>query len=194
MKKLPAAKRLIGLTGTIASGKSTALACFEQLGACVISADKLVHELYHVPQVRAQLEQWFGSAERAQVAKAVFSSAQDRKKVEEFLHPLVWQRALEQAAKAPQQWVVFEAPLLLEVGWEARTDLTLLVVANPKTLDARLKARGLSRAAYERRRKWQLPEEEKIRRADIVIFNRGSKQELCAKIKRLYEALNVFYA
>ena len=194
MRKQTPVKHLIGLTGSIASGKSTVLSCFEKLGAQTLSADKLVRELYQKPQVRKRLEEWFGSADRAKVAKAVFSSAMARRKVEQFLHPLVWRLAQEKLAGCTKPWAIFEVPLLFEKSWDERMDMTLLVVADPKTLPARLKERGFSLAAYERRRQIQLPEEEKIRRADVVIYNRGSKQALNAKIKDLYQALNTFYA
>lgn len=193
MNKLSPSKALVGLTGSIASGKSTALACFERLGAETISADKLVHELYQEPAVRRQLETWFGSADRSQVAKAVFNSARARKQIEQFLHPLVWRLAQQKLATCKKPWVIFEVPLLFEKGWEDRMDMTVLVVADPKTLPSRLKERGFSLRAYERRRQAQLPEGEKINRADVVILNHSSKQALQTKVKRLYQALNSFY-
>ena len=194
MSKQTPVKHLIGLTGSIASGKSTVLSCFEKLGAQTLSADKLVRELYEQPQVRKRLEEWFGSADRAEVAKAVFSSSVARRKVEQFLHPLVWRLAQKKLEVSDKSWAVFEVPLLFEKSWDERMDMTLLVVADPKTLPARLKERGFSLAAYERRRQIQLPEEEKIRRADVVIYNRGSKKSLQTKIKSLYQALTTFYA
>ena len=194
MKEQMFSKRIIGLTGSIASGKSTVLSCLAKLGAETISADKLVHELYQMPEVRQKLETWFGSSDRAQIAKAVFSSAAARKKIEQFFHPLVWRLAKEKLAAATKPWIVFEVPLLFEKHWEDRMDMSVLVVADPQTLPTRLKERGFSLAAYERRRQAQLSEEEKIRRADVVIFNRGSKQALTVKVKRLYETLNTLYA
>ena len=169
------------------------LAGFAALGAYTISADELVHELYQRQRVRQQLERWFGSADRATVAKAVFNSSVARKQVEQFLHPQVWQLALRYLAASPKRWAVFEVPLLFEAGWENRTDLTLLVVADPKTLSVRLKERGLSRAAYEKRRRTQLSDAEKMKRADIVLFNNGSKQALQNKLKRLYEIFQTLY-
>lgn len=194
MKLAHAPKRLIGLTGSIASGKSAALDFFAQAGAYVLSADALVHELYQRPEVQQQFKKWFGSAERSQIAHIVFSSAQARRRVEKYLHPLVWQLALERLAAADANWAVFEAPLLFEVGWDTRTDLTLLIVADPATLKTRLAQRGLSQAAYQRRRCLQMSDEEKMRRADIVIFNNSTKQALKLKIQRIYQTLQALYA
>lgn len=194
MKLAHAPKRLIGLTGSIASGKSAALAFFAQAGACTISADMLVHELYQCPAVQQQFKKWFGSAERSHIAKIVFSSPSARKRVEQYLHPLVWQLALERLAQAPVQWAVFEVPLLFEAGWDARTDLTLLVVADPVTLKTRLAQRGLSQAAYQRRRRLQMADEEKMSRADIIILNNSTKQALKFKIQRIYNTLQALYA
>ena len=185
---------LIGLTGSILSGKSTVLAELARLGAPTLSADKLVHELYQEPSVRKQLETWFGSAEPAVVAKQIFSSPSARQKIEKFLHPLVWKLAQQKLAAEPKPWAIFEAPLLFEAGWEKRMQLTVLVTAPQKTLAARLKARRMSRAEYDERRKTQLDEAEKIVRADVVIYNDGTKKDLETKIKRLYQALTHLYA
>ncbi len=185
---------LIGLTGSILSGKSTVLAELAKLGVPTLSADKLVHELYQEPAVRKQLETWFGSSEPAIVANHIFSSVAARRKLEKFLHPLVWKLTQQKLAAEQKPWAVFEAPLLFEAGWEKRMKLTVLVTATQKTLAARLKARRMSRAEYDERRKTQLDEAEKIVRADVVIYNDGTKKDLETKIKRLHKALSDLYA
>lgn len=190
MKKYP---RLIGLTGSMASGKSTALHELARLGAYTLSADELVQKLYLTRPVRKQLTEWFGSAEPQVVARAVFKSAPARKKLEAFLHPRVWKSAREQLAACPKPWAVFEVPLLFEAGWEQKMDLTVLISAAEDTLGKRLKARGISPQVYHARRQVQLGETEKINRADIVVFNNTTPQALCRKINRLYNALENLY-
>ncbi len=194
MTKRSTPKRLVGLTGNIASGKSTVLAYLARCGAYVISADELVRELYQTQRVQRQVEKWFGSARPEQLARTVFGCAEARQKLEQFLHPLVWKLARQRLAACPKTWAVFEVPLLFEAGWQARMDVTVLVAGAPSTLAKRLKVRGLSRTDYQQRLQAQLPQEEKIRLADVVIYNDGSKQLLAAKTKRLYQALENFYA
>ncbi len=185
---------LVGLTGSMASGKSTALAGLAKRGAFVLSADELVRELYQTAPVRKQVEKWFGTADPAQLAQAVFSSEKNRVKLEKFLHPLVWKLVQQKVAACSKPWAVLEAPLLLEAGWEEKMDLTVLISAPDKTLPARLKARGISLDEYQRRRNQQLSEAEKISRADIVIYNDTTPRALDEKIGRLYQALENLYA
>ncbi len=184
---------VVGLTGSMASGKSTVLAQWAALGAETISADEIVRELYKTQRVRRWLGAQFGSSEPAQVARVVFRQQDLRHKLETFLHPLVWQTAQKKLAVCRKPWVVFEVPLLFEAGWNKRVSLTVLVSASPKTLPARLKARGISVAEYEQRRRTQGPEEEKIRQADLVIYNNQTKQRLCEQAERLYRAFEDLY-
>ncbi len=186
--------RLIGLTGSIASGKSTVLRAFARLGACTLSADELVRELYQTWPVQKQLTAWFGSANPQTVAQAVFKDEKSRRRLEDFLHPRVWKLARKKLAACPAAWAVFEVPLLWEAGWEQKMDVTVLISASADTLPERLKTRGISRRVYQARRNAQLPENEKINRADIVIFNHTTTQALCRKITRLYNAFENLYA
>ncbi|MBR4592179.1 MAG: dephospho-CoA kinase [Elusimicrobiaceae bacterium] len=194
MKKRLCKQPIIGLTGGIASGKSTVLTYFKKQGAAVLSADDLVHELYQTGPVRRQLEKWFGFADKKSIAQAVFTSQQKRKKLEHFLHPLVWKRAQAYLANCSKKWVVFEVPLLFEAGWDPFMDLTITVVADLHTKPTCLKARGLTQQAYQKRYQAQWPDEEKIRRTDLLLMNNGSKRQLAAKVKRLYQAFETFYA
>ena len=194
MKNKRVCRYLVGLTGSIASGKSTVLAGLVKRGAFVLSADDLVRELYKTSPVRKQLKQWFGSAEPAQVARAVFAASEKRVKLEKFLHPLVWKSVQQKLAACPKTWAVLEAPLLLEAGWENRVDLTVLVSATESTLSARLKARGMSLREYHQRLRCQLDETEKINRADVVILNDTAPRALDEKVGRLYRAFEDLYA
>ena len=184
---------LIGLTGSIAGGKSTALACFEKLGAATLSADEIVRGLYQKPSVRRTLNDWFGTGDPAQIASFVFGDAAVRKQLEALLHPLVWQEMQAQLKKIPVRCVVLELPLLFEAGWEKRVDITLLICGGKKSLGARLKARGLDVKEYQKRLAAQLPEAEKIRRADVCVFNDATPRELEEKITRFYKALKLIY-
>jgi len=186
-------KILIGLTGSIASGKSTALACFEKLGAAVLSADEIVRKLYQRPVVCRQLTRLFGTAAPAQLARHVFQDKTARKQLEALLHPLVWKEMQAKIKSIKEPCVVLELPLLFEAGWENRVDLTVLISGGKNSQRARLQARGLTKAEHQRRLQAQLPESEKIKRADICLVNDKTPRELKGKIDRLYRALKQIY-
>ena len=190
MKAQPLRKWVIGLSGVMLSGKSTALAFFKQNGATVVSADEIVGELYAQPAVKAQLAALFGTADKTILASLVFKDKNKRQDLEKFLHPLVLKQMRRQIKTAQTPLVVCEIPLLFEAGWEKWVDMTLVVSADKKTLPARLKGRRLSAAQYKRRLKHQLPEEEKCHRADMVLCH-ASKTDLGLKIKRLCQAFDL---
>lgn len=185
---------IIGLTGSIASGKSAVLAAFKACGAAVLSADALVRELYQRPAVQKKLREWFSSTEPADIAREVFANAQKRRMLEQFLHPRVWQVARTRCARETKPLCVFEVPLLFEAGWERKVDLTIAVIAPTDNLTTRLQARHLTRAQYRKRLRTQLPDSEKRARADIVIYNNSSPAALQQQVCAVYRALQTIYA
>ena len=183
-------KWVIGLTGNILSGKSTALAYFAKYGAATLSADEIVAKLYEKPAVQKQLKKWFGTTQKGQIAKQIFTHPGKRKQLENFIHPLVLKDGLKQIKQAKKKLVVFEIPLLFEADCDKMTDLNILVVADPKTLPERLKGRKMSWVTYRTRLKTQWPEEEKAARADIVLFHKN-KKDLGAKIKHFCKTFDL---
>ena len=183
-------KWVIGLTGVMLSGKSTALAAFAQYGAAVFSADETVAQLYTKPAVQARLKRKFGTPDKNELARIVFKDEQKRKTLEKIIHPLVLKALRRQIKAAPQALAVCEIPLLFEAGWDKYVDMTLAVSADKKTLPARLKERGVTRAEYARRLKSQCSEAQKCLRADMVFFHR-TKDDLRLKVKRLCQAFDL---
>ena len=183
-------KWVIGLTGNMLSGKSTALSDFQAQGAAIFSADEIVRQLYKKTQVQRQLKCWFGTAEKEEISRQVFSNPSKRKQLEYFIHPLVLKELTQQIKKSPKRLIVVEIPLLFEAGWDKMTDLNVLIMADPKTLNARLKARHLPRAAYEARLKAQWPEEKKAARADVIFFHK-TKTDLKWKVQRFCKAFDL---
>jgi dephospho-CoA kinase len=175
---------LLGLTGGIGAGKSTALAAFERLGCPTLSSDAIVHALYHDPEVRAAVVERFGPGvlgddgeiARPAVAARVFSDDIARRWLEQLLHPPVaaalerWRR--EQEAANPGALLVHEVPLLYEAGLADRYDGVVLITAPDDVRRARSPERFDERAAA------QLPESDKVARADHVYFNDGTPAEL----------------
>lgn len=186
----PNKKWIVGLTGSILSGKSTALAYFKQAGAEVVSCDQIAQELYTRADVLKKIKTVLGTDHKAEIAEAVFKNAAKRKQLEKILHPLILKQARAQINKSMRRLVVWEIPLLFEAGWEKLTDLNICVLADPKTLPQRLKGRKMSRAEYERRLKTQLPPLEKAAKADIVFVHKN-KIQLKQSVTRFCCAFNV---
>ncbi len=183
-------KWIIGLTGSMLSGKSTALACFARYGAEPVSCDEIVRELYARPTVLGKIETALGTSDKVEIAKLVFNRAAKRKVLEQILHPLILKEVRARIRKSKRPWIVLEAPLLFEAGWDAYTDLNIVVMADSKTLGARLKERKLSRAEYNRRIQHQLPDVQKAQRADVVFFH-ATKAQLKKSVERFCKVLEV---
>jgi dephospho-CoA kinase len=178
----------VGLTGGLGAGKSTALAALQRRGAAVLSTDAVVHELYRSEAVCAELRERWGDSvfdgqevDRAEIARRIFSSADERDWLEGLLWPLVaegveeFRESLATRLPRPVAGVV-ETPLLFEAGVEERFDETIAVVADDRLRRERVAARDQQQLAAREAR--QLPQEEKARRASYVIVNNGSVAEL----------------
>lgn len=198
----------VGLTGGVACGKSTVAKMFADLGAQVVDADSIAHELYRPGQdVYLELVKRFGQEivkpdgdiDRAKLAAAAF----DGGRVEELnkiVHPAVirqqdrWMREL--AAKDPYAVAVVEAALIFEAGVEDRFDKIMVVTCKPEQKVTRYAERtgrneADARADVDRRTRAQISDEEKARRADFVIDNSGSVEETRHEVQRIYAELKV---
>ena len=189
----------VGLTGGLGSGKSEALAACERLGAATLSSDAVVHELLGTPEVRDLLKDRWGDrvlsgteVDRGAVASIVFDNPDELAWLEGSLFPRVgariaaWRAGLEQRVSAPPVAVV-EIPLLFEAGIEGVFDVTLAVVADEAIRAERAAARD--HEALEGRTGRQLTQDEKAARADYVIRNDGSLEDLEAALAATLEEL-----
>ncbi len=191
---------LVGLTGGMGAGKSTALAALERLGAATLSTDAVVHELYAGDERlrEAVVERWGaevapgGVVDRAAIARRAFAEEGERRWLEALLWPLVGERVGEwltqtrARAPAPRAAVV-EVPLLFEAGMEGLYDATIAVVAPEELRRERAAARGHELAGERAAR--QLAQEEKARRATFVVRNDGTEQELVQKLSEILDKL-----
>jgi dephospho-CoA kinase len=180
-----AAARFIGLTGAIASGKSEALAALGRLGAATLSSDAVVHDLLASERVRDLLVgRWgaevapAGQVDRARVSRIVFERPEDLQWLEATLHPLVAEEMIAWRAGLPDSTrvAVVEVPLLFETDLDGAFDATITVVAPDEVRVERAGARGT--VDLERRAARQLPQEEKAARADYVVANDGTLDDL----------------
>lgn len=187
---------LIGLTGGIAAGKSEALAAFERLGAATISSDAVVHELLDDGEVRDRLvERWGddvapdGAVDRGRISEIVFDRPEELKWLEQQLHPRVGARIAEwRQALAPGIEVgVVEVPLLFETSMEDAFDATVAVVAGEEL--RRRRAEGRGQGHLDEREGAQLGQEEKAARADHVVHNEGSLDDLERELSALLATL-----
>jgi dephospho-CoA kinase len=192
----PTAPNFIGLTGSVAAGKSEALAAFGRLGAATLSSDAVTHELLGTPEVRARLvDRWGegvvpgGDVARERVGEIVFGRQEELAWLESLLHPLVGRRVAEwrQGLPPDTSLAVVEVPLLFETGLESVFDATVSVVAPADMRATRAGARGTE--LVEGRSARQLSQEEKAARATHVIENDGSLEELERKVARLMSML-----
>jgi dephospho-CoA kinase len=193
----------VGLTGGIASGKSTVALMLAAKGALLIDLDELAHAV-QAPEgeVWREIVRHFGleilspdgRIDRGRLGKCVFA---DRKKLDllnGIVHPAVfgqWQERLDEIRKRrPEAIVLSEIPLLIEAGLKPTVDLILLVYLPPEGQIARLMARdGYSREEAESRLAAQMPIGEKLAYADIVIRNDGSLEQTRRAAAEVWEEL-----
>jgi dephospho-CoA kinase len=186
---------LVGLTGGIGAGKSEALRALEELGAATLSTDAVVHELLQEPQVRDLVVERLGDGvapdgevDRSLVAERVFEDAGDRAWLEGVLWPrvgermLAWKAQVDAADPSPPAAVV-EVPLLFESGMEDAFEHTIAVIADEEVRERRAAGRG--QAAVASRAGRQLPQTEKAERAEFVVRNDGSLDELKQSLSRV---------
>jgi dephospho-CoA kinase len=169
---------VIGLTGSLGMGKSTALRFFAEAGVPVYDADDVVHRLYG-GEAAAAIEAAFpgttgeGGVDRARLAHAVLGDPAALSRLEAIVHPLVRreeERFLEAAEKAGARVAVLDIPLLFETGGDARVDAVVVVSAPPEMQRARAFERpGMTEEKFRALLAKQMPDQEKRRRADFVV-------------------------
>lgn len=192
---------IIGLTGGIATGKSTASRHLKSLGAFLVDADAISHSLMlpggeAVEPVRAAFGDQFiledGSVDRRALGQAIFPDVALRRLLEGIVHPLVQRITLEQiraAQAAGEMIVILDVPLLFESGMDVLCDETWLITLSPKKQLQRLMERdACDEAAAMDRINAQMPQEEKIGRATVVIENERTEEKLCNELTGLYNA------
>jgi dephospho-CoA kinase len=195
---------LVGLTGGVATGKSTVANMFKKCGAPVIDADLLARQVVQPgkPAWRA-IVRVFGktilnpdrSLNRQALGSIVFRNPKKRQQLERIIHPRVAreQRRLVRliAKNKPRAVVIYEVPLLFEAGVDKRVDQIIVVTANRETQIARLKNRnGLSRAEALRRINSQMALAKKIQLADHVLNGMLPRPSLRRQIRQVYKNLH----
>jgi dephospho-CoA kinase len=193
---------ILGITGGIASGKTTVAQAFQALGAVVVSADVLAREVVR-PGTKAlqEIAEYFGcqvlredgTLNRQLMADLVFNDDQARMVLNGITHPAIAALArtrLHEAEQGGASLVIYDAPLLYEVGADRQVDKVLVVKVDAEVQLARLMARnGINRQQALARVATQMPQEEKIARADFVVDNSGTEKETQDQVRSLMERL-----
>jgi len=193
---------VLGVTGGIAAGKSMVTETFRQMGAAVVSADQLAREVVRPgTRVLEKLVERFGRnilradghLDRPALASLVFSDVRAREDLNAIMHPAIAEladRRLEELKARQPELIVYEVPLLFETGAETRVDAVLVVTAGEDVQLRRLMHRdGLDEEQARARLEAQMPQAQKVSRADYVIDNSGSRDETLRQARELFAKL-----
>jgi dephospho-CoA kinase len=192
---------LVGLTGGIATGKSTVSEILARLGAVLVDADQLAREvvapgepaLAAVVREFGEVRQPDGALDRKKLAAIVFADPSRRQRLEAILHPAIRARFDARLDALTREGfegiVVFDAPVMIESGGYKNMDRLIVVVTDEATQRARLVARDADAADGERRIASQMPLAEKAKLADYVIDNTGDRAATEARTREVHAAL-----
>ncbi len=184
---------VFGLTGGIGSGKSAVSRIFAQRGFDIIDADLMTRKLHHDPAICAELAQLFGNGvldhssdhvcvNRAQLAKIVFGSNDALAALNRLMQPALY-RSLQSALEQCSRNALLDAALLFEAGWDKLVSGCIVVVCPIETRIERIKARdGLPEPQIRSRIAAQMPDDERIRRADFIIYNTCGLADLARQV------------
>jgi dephospho-CoA kinase len=194
---------IVGLTGGVASGKTAVSQVLREEGAYIIDADQIARELVqpHKPAwneiIRAfgkEILQEDRSVDRKELADKIFADPEQRKVLNQILHPRIKEgiarRAREIGQKDPEAIVVIDAPLLIELGMHHKVNRLIVVTSTQTQQMERLKKRdGRSPEEALRLLSSQMPVEEKEKLADFVVRNEGSLEEMKKRAKEVFKEL-----
>jgi len=195
---------VIGLTGGIASGKSTVSAMLRDLGLNVLDADKVAREIVEpgqrayndiVREFGPQVVAPDGSLDRKVLGDLVFSQPELRMRLNQITHPRLWEVFDHRMKEMPPgtRIVIWDVALLLETNMDRRVDEVWLVwVDEARQIERLMKRDSLSEAEAESRLRAQMSIGDKMKRADRLIDNRGSVEETRATVTRFYNQLDNF--
>jgi len=196
--------KVIGLTGGMGSGKSTVSQLLAEFGAVIIDADKVGHEAYQpntktwqdlVAAFGQQIVAQDGSIDRKKLGAIVFGSPEQLERLNHIVHPRMFEIMKERIEQYRQQgvkMVVLDAAILFEANWTPLVDEIWVVIAAESLVITRAKARtGLPEEQIRSRLNSQMPVEEKVKKAKVVIHNDGTFEDLRLQVRELWGKLVV---
>lgn len=189
----------VGLTGGMGSGKSTVARRFAELGAAIIDADQIARDVVEPGEpALAELAEAFGegillddgSLNRGELAKRAFVSAEKTELLNSITHPRIEQRTEEQFNAAGDAIIVFDSPLLIEMGQSDAQDLVVVVHTPVEVrLDRLVESRGVDREDAKQRIAKQISDDKRLQFADVVLENSGTEEELLHQVDRIWERI-----
>jgi dephospho-CoA kinase len=194
-KSMDIKKRVIGITGSLASGKTTAAMEFAALGAVKIDADAIAHEiLKNDKEVKENIEKAFGpgvmnsgKVDREKLAEVVFSDGGKLRNLCRITHPAIIAAIRRAVIEASGDVVVIDAPLLFESGLAEEVDTVVVVAAGRDICLKRAVSRGMPEERARKILDIQIPIEKKIRMADHVIINDGENEKIKEGVKLAWQ-------
>lgn len=187
---------IVGLTGGIGSGKSAASQWFEHQGIHVVDADVVAREVVQPGQpalekIAQHFGDWVlqadGQLDRRALRDYVFQHPEARQQLEAITHPIIRQSILSQLQQAQSAYVILVSPLLFETGQDRMTHRNLLVDVSEATQLKRASQRDAqSTEQIQKIIATQMPRSEKLKRADDVVHNEGTLDELYQQLMRLH--------
>ncbi len=191
---------IVGLTGSFGTGKTTVANLFKESGAVVIDADQITRDLLgpkgkcikKVAKVFGHVILSHNKVDRIALARIVFNDPRELKKLTDILYPLGLKEVKKQITKNKnKKLIVLDVPLLFESGWDKITHTNVVVRSNQNLQIKRLiKRTGLSKSDILRRIKSQMSITEKLKKADIIIDNRGSLANTRLQVRAVVDRLN----
>ena len=196
---------IIGLTGGIGSGKSTVAQYLAEFGAVVIDADKVGHEAFQpgtplyrevVAAFGRQVVTPGGEIDRKKLGQIVFADPEARERLNRMMWSRIWEMIvlrINELRKCNTGVIVVEAFGLIEAGWHKLVDRVWVTAVSEKAVVERLqKYRGMTETEILARIRSQLSNEERIRYADVVLWNEGTPEEVKARVQELWVSLPHF--
>lgn len=191
---------VVGLTGGIGAGKSTALSLFEEAGAVTMSADQIVHDLYAQPRVAKKVSEHFGSqvldergvVDRGALARRVRRRRGELRWLEQLTHPLVAKEIQRKVKAVPSgSVVVCEVPLLFEAGYQQLFDLIVTIEAGSDTRRQR-SVHDFDLGQFSEFEQLQHSTEQRVGGSDLVFFNDGQVDAMRAFVQDAYERARAY--
>jgi len=196
--------KVIGLTGGIGSGKSTVSQFLAELGAVIIDADKVGHEVFKpdtplwrevVAAFGKEILTPNGDIDREKLGEIVFGNLNSLARLNQIMHPRIYDMVkaqLEEYHRQGIEVVVLEAPLLIEAGWTSLVDEVWVTVAPKATVLRRLQEKvGLSKSQSLARIHSQLPSQKRVKHANMVIDTDCNLDELRDRVEKLWRGLHI---
>lgn len=193
---------IIGLTGSIASGKSTVSRILSACGAPIVDADLIArHIAQHGEEGWQKIVETFGEdvllpdgeLDRMKVGEMIFHNEEKRAQLDHIMHPIILhriERQLDTLAQEGYAAAVVDVPLLLELGWQDKVDAVWLVAVSPSVQKMRLMARNnLTEEQAEARIASQMSIEDKRRYSDVIIENDGTQEETARFVRQQWHEL-----